>query len=136
MSKHKCRFAAVQCIDFRFRKVTEEYLTQSFGTDSFDLYSWPGAAKKIADLQTRDTYMKDVAVCASLHSAERLLLVSHLDCGAYGGTQAFSSVDEEKKKLSADLCEARDYIRQLFPKLTVELVLLDTYQGNSFLKID
>jgi len=136
MSQHKCKYAMVQCIDFRFREETERFATKLFGTADYDLYSWPGSAKKIADDAIREITLAQLAVCADLHSAEKIVLVSHTDCGAYGGKDAFDNVEAERQKLTDDLHKAKDYIKKSFPSVEVELYLLDTYRGNSFDKID
>lgn len=135
MPQHNCENALVQCIDFRFRDDTERFATELFGTPDYDLYSWPGSAKKIADDSIREITLSQLSVCADLHNAKRLVLVSHTDCGAYGGKEAFESIDDERKKLIDDLNKARDYIKGSFPSVEVELYLLDTYRGNSFDKV-
>ncbi len=132
---HCCKFALIQCIDFRFRAATEEFATKLFGTPDFDLYSWPGAAKKLADDATREAALADIRVCAELHHGEKLVIVSHMDCGAYGGSKAFSDIEEEIKKMTADLHKARDIVREAHPTLEVETYLLNPRDGYSFDKV-
>lgn len=135
MSQHNCENALVQCIDFRFREATERFATKLFGTPDFDLYSWPGSAKKIADDAVREILLGQISVTADLHNAKKLVFVSHTDCGAYGGKDAFESADAEREKLTNDLRKAREIINGSFPSIEVELYLLDTYRGNSFDKV-
>jgi hypothetical protein len=57
---------------------------------------------------------------------DRLVLVSHTDCGKYGGSKAFSSPDAELRKLTEDLEAARSRIYASFPKLKVRLAVART----------
>lgn len=125
MAGHECKFGAVVCIDFRFRDKMASFLEDLFGTARFDFFSWPGAAKKIADESTRAGAIADIAVCIDKHEAERLVIISHTDCGAYGGSSAFASKEEEIAKLSQDLRTSRDELIKNFPDLSVELYLYD-----------
>lgn len=125
MGGHKCKFGAVVCIDFRFRDKMASFLEGLFGTARFDFFSWPGAAKKIADESTRANAIADIAVCIDKHQAERLVVISHTDCGAYGGSSAFASKDDEVAKLSQDLRAAREALVESFSDLSVELYLYD-----------
>lgn len=134
-SCHHCSNAAVFCVDYRFADITKKFLAGLFETAYFDSYSWPGSAKKIVDSSTQKEYLSNIAVCANLHSADRIVLINHTDCGAYGGKDAFKSIDDEREKLTDDLRKARDVIKESFPSVEVELYLLDTYRGNSFDKI-
>lgn len=132
---HKCDFALIQCIDFRFRAMTEKFSVDLFQTSDFDLYSWPGAAKKLADDDTRSAAMRDIDICIGLHSTEKIAIVSHMDCGAYGGSKAFASPDEEKKVLTRDLHTARDLILEKHPNVKVETYLLDPNEEDQFLSV-
>jgi len=120
---HKCAFGAIVCIDFRFRSKTSSFLENHFGTDKFDLFSWPGAAKKLADSATQATAIADVSVCIDKHNAERIVVISHTDCGAYDID--FESKTDEVRRLSQDLHTARNVLTEQFPSLSVELYLYD-----------
>lgn len=134
-SQHHCNNAAVFCVDYRYADLTKKFLTGLFETAYFDSHVWPGAAKKIVDSSTQEEYLSNIAVSADLHSVERIVLINHTDCGAYGGKEAFENIDDERKKLTDDLRKARDIIKESFPSVEVKLYLLDTYRGNSFDKV-
>jgi len=101
------------------------FLEGLFGSKEFDLFSTPGAAKKIADASTRAETVGDIGICIDKHDAERFVIISHTDCGAYGGSDAFPSKDAEIAKLTEDLRTAQEELIKKFPNLLVELYLYD-----------
>ncbi|MFC1663312.1 hypothetical protein ACFL04_04100, partial [Patescibacteria group bacterium] len=47
----------------------------------------------------------------------------HLDCGAYGGSQAFASADDERQQHFDDLNKAKNLVSKTVPELTVVTML-------------
>ena len=56
---------------------------------------------------------------------ETLLAGGAIDCGAYGGSAAFSSKEEEVKKLTEDLQTSKNLVLEKYPDVEVKMVFLD-----------
>ncbi len=60
-------------------------------------------------------------VSVKLHHIEKIILIAHRDCGAYGGSVAFASPEAEKEAQTKDLQAARRILFERFPKITVRI---------------
>jgi len=107
----------IKCIDFRFRESDQEFIEKGLGFKDFDLYAWPGSAKDVLKNNGFKTDFIDklVSVSKNLHSVKKLLLLWHWDCGAYGGSKSFSSVEEEESTYLKDIRTVRDMMVSELP---------------------
>lgn len=121
---HKCEAAVITCIDFRFWQKLVNYLGDR-GLKEYDLIGMAGGAKNLIDKDTREIIFRQLDICTEKHCIDKVVLVSHFDCGAYGGSAAFENKDAEEKKLTEDLNEAERLIREKYPKLDIEKLLMD-----------
>jgi carbonic anhydrase len=113
-------------MDFRFMKGIREYLDAKGLTGDCDLVSVAGAAKNISnpsDPFEMPFVMKQIGLSHDLHHVKKVVLMNHLDCGAYGGTKAFTSPEDEKIKHMADLKAAGLAVKEKYPDVEVLLVL-------------
>ena len=55
------------------------------------------------------------------HDISRVILIDHVDCGAYGGSKRFSSQIQEEKFHIKQLKKAREIILKKYLKLEVYL---------------
>lgn len=126
------------CMDFRFAGKLMRWAEKKWGERSFDLLALPGIQKAIIDKDTRPAEMKAIRIGVEKHGVHRLALIAHQDCGAYGGSRAFTSWNEEKARYIADLREAAKIIRAEFPDLKLELLLLtfDAAENISVIEIE
>jgi len=106
MSSH-CEAIVVTCIDHRIQESIHGWLAGRVGDNNYDRASLAGG---VSDLQA---VLEQVEVSDRLHGIERVLLINHEDCGAYGeaGTP---------DRHAADLRAAARRIRAAFPHLKVE----------------
>ena len=76
------------CFDDRFTPVMHELLKQ-FG--HADVVKSAGGAKALAGGESpeRDFVFNQIAASIRLHAAKEIVLMVHVDCGAYGGSKAF-----------------------------------------------
>lgn len=110
--EHDCEAAVIFCVDFRFWRETLNFLQEELKLDSFDLWTTPGCAKGILDEASGQIIKEKIkAVSAGLHHIKKIILVNHADCGAYGGRQAFPSIEEEKQTHLQDLTKAREMLQ-------------------------
>lgn len=124
---HSCPTIVLQCIDFRFWGKLIDHLKNG-GVDKFDHISLAGGAKNLVDEDTRAIVFKQLDICTQKHDGETIYLVSHIDCGAYGGSAAFESIEKERERLIADLRGAKTIIEEKYPQLEIKL-LLNTWEG-------
>ena len=79
---------------------------------------------------------KKIYASVRLHSTRQIILIHHMDCGGYGGHDAFENVTTEHDKQVADLKAARELILQRFPEINVRLVLARIGEGSDVDNID
>ncbi|MBI4086267.1 MAG: hypothetical protein HY433_03460 [Candidatus Liptonbacteria bacterium] len=119
----------IHCMDFRLGGTVKRYLEENNLLDDCDIVSVAGAAKNIAAPEhesEREFIMKQIETSKRLHGITDLILKNHTDCGAYGGRNAFSSRDEERKKHSDHLMKAAEIVKGKYPELRVRTLLADT----------
>lgn len=117
---------AVACMDWRLHgaggfvgRLAEAFrLTAGFG-----LMTLPGAAKELgADMPRGAALARELERLAD-KGLRRVILVSHTDCGKYGGDAAFSGPPQQQERLRGDLAAARAFIMSRLPGLAVSLAI-------------
>lgn len=111
MSDHHCQTCIITCIDFRFQEYINKFIEENFPVKSFDKVSLAGG---VFDFET---ILKQVEISKSLHHINKVLLINHEDCGAYGKSGTF-------EKHIEDLNAAEKKMEALFPSLDVETYYL------------
>jgi carbonic anhydrase len=111
MLKHTCRAIAITCIDFRFQDRIENWLKENLGPDEYDRVALAGG---VFDFYV---ILKQVEISSKLHDIQKVILMNHEDCGAYGAAGTF-------ERHQQDLIEAEKKIERLFPELDVETYFL------------
>ncbi len=137
---HNCEAVVLACIDFRFWKETMKFVEEELGIKSYDFPKMPGAAKAINECQNElDIPMKCIGVPCDLHHAEKIVIINHADCGAYGGSVEFKGdLEAEQKFHEAELQRAREKIIANYPEKEVILAfakLVDGGESIEFVKI-
>lgn len=123
---HQCPIFVLGCIDFRFRDQLSDYIKSQHGEEiDFDETLLAGASKNLVDEQTRDIVLDQIRISHDLHQAKLVYLANHIDCGAYGGSKAFLSKDEEIAKLTDDLQTSKQLVLEKYPDVEVKMILLD-----------
>jgi carbonic anhydrase len=123
---HHCKALLVQCIDYRLMKGVRTFLDQNSLVGDCDVVSVAGAVKSLADPAVpaeAEFMLKQIGISHDLHEIKHVILMNHLDCGAYGGSKAFASPEEERTRHVADLQRTRDVLKQKYPELEVKLVI-------------
>jgi carbonic anhydrase len=94
--------------------------------------SLAGASKGLVenDLSAGPLIMKQIDISKRLHKISEVILLHHMDCGAYGGHAAFSGVKEEREKQIADMREAASRIVREYSDLKIRLALADISEDN------
>lgn len=114
------------CIDFRFHNKLKEVLEKR-KIKKYDLMALAGGAKNLGNptkSQYQKTVLDNIGIAINLHKIKRVVLVNHIDCGAYGGSKSHKNKKEETAFHKSELKKAEEEIKAAFPDLKVKTELL------------
>lgn len=137
---HACEAVVLACIDFRFWRETMQFVDEKLGIKSYDFPKLPGAAKAINEAKDGEISFSCMSVPCDLHHVEKIVLVNHSDCGAYGGLKKFEGdLAAEAEFHISELKKARDIINAKYPGKKVILVfakLVDEQTAIEFVVVE
>src|SRR5579862_6140084 len=114
--------AVLSCFDQRIRLVTNKFLKRQ-GILRPDMIVVAGGAKTLASPRNdaeRNFILDQVATSLRLHATKSFFLMTHSDCGAYGGLAAFKNDRErEANHHQGELQHAAELVKNSFPELAV-----------------
>jgi carbonic anhydrase len=117
----------VSCFDARFELVTRKFIKKC-GIWWVDPLKIAGGAKAFAspaDESERSFALGQVQTSMRLHGTNRVMLMVHTDCGAYGGLQAFGGNEErEAANHESELSRAAEFLRNNISPIEVECYYL------------
>ena len=113
----RCDALIVTCFDFRFQPHIDRWIEANLEPGNYDRVAIAGGVKDW------DAVHRQVVLGRRLHGVERIVLVNHEDCMAYGEEGTL-------KRHRLDLKLARERIQEQYPELKVELYFL--HQDGSF----
>lgn len=122
-------------MDYRFHSAIREFLVSMDLKNRYDVISVAGAAKELVD-GTSTALLDQVELSQRLHGITDVYVIHHLDCGAYGGHDAFDGVEAELSRQHEDLSKAAEIITEKFPELKVHKVLARIGKGSDVDNID
>ena len=135
-SRFDCDTLAITCIDFRYAFANQEFINETLGLkDNYDHISIPGGIYNLVNPETRELLFSKFALSVKLHLVNRVVIISHKDCGAYGGSVTFGSEIAENENLCADLRNARALLIEKYPTLEVNLFLESLVKEGDELKV-
>jgi carbonic anhydrase len=127
--KYHCDAVVVACFDHRFDRVLRKFLAR-IKVANPDPIIVAGGAKTLASPEheaDRDFLVEQVAKSIRLHGTDRVILLLHSDCGAYGGLHK-----QFKDNEAAEVAHHRDELRRAythlqstFPSVSVECYFMD-----------
>ena len=120
-----CRALVVVCIDYRFRSAIRDFLVSNDLKGDYDMVSLAGATKDLVenDQHGKPLILKQIDIANRLHSVGQLYIIHHMDCGAYGGHDAFKDIEAEKQKQIDDMKTAEELVKADFPNIEIKKVL-------------
>lgn len=123
-TRSDCDILVITCIDYRFAVANQEFINETLGfKDNYDHISIPGSIFNLVNPETRDIIFSKFALSVKLHLINRVVIISHKDCGAYGGSASFGSEIAEYETLCSDLRKAKALLIEKYPTLEVNLFL-------------
>lgn len=114
MSQKIYHGAVIGCIDGHWTDTTLAVVRRLAGGPRIDPYNRPGATLRhrrgchVTEEVTEDL----VRITIANHGAMNLFLAHHQNCLAYGGSQAFGSLEEEREVHAADLRSAQRLFKE------------------------
>ncbi len=108
---HKAEVIVITCIDFRLQEDINKWISENFQPRTFDRVAFVGGVKN------SETILGQINVAVRLHHIEKVVLINHEDCGAYGEEGTPQKHDE-------DLKMTKEKIKQTYPDLEVETYYL------------
>ena len=123
----------VWCFDNRFRNALFEF-AKSQNLEPYDLIMIAGGAKSLAsptNESDHDYLLDQIRTSLQLHHTEKIVLMTHSDCGAYGGLKSFdNSPKTEFEKHGAELSAAQNIVQKFLvtndlPRVPVEIAFVD-----------
>ncbi|MFA6587475.1 MAG: carbonic anhydrase [Patescibacteria group bacterium] len=135
---HTCQAIVFNCIDFRFHSAIRDFLISNGLKDNYDLASLAGITKGLVegDKASSELILKQIEISRRLHGVKEVILIHHMDCGAYGGHQAFESLQAEHAKQAQDLTLAKKIILEKFSQLEVKKIIARIEEKNGGNYID
>jgi len=94
-ASHHIAATVVTCIDPRFLPYQFRYWTDRYGEGKFELPSHAGGAKQFAEEQEHHYGLQNLAIALEKHHAKEIVLVTHEDCAAYGGSATFAGASSK-----------------------------------------
>ena len=132
---HHCQTLVIHCMDFRFHSAIRDWLVSQGLKDQYDLVSLAGATKGLVekDATSTEIILKQIDISTRLHAISEVYIMHHMDCGAYGGHQAFDSLQAEHDKQVADMVAAKKIMAAKFPQLQIRNILarIETKDGQN-----
>src|SRR6266478_6087297 len=127
--KYHCDASVVGCFDNRFEIVGRKLLKR-IGVTQPDPIKIAGGAKALASPEEefyRKFVLDQIQKSIRLHGTDRVILILHSDCGAYGGLAGRFQCDAEAEAahFRAELWRASEYLQSAIPGLTVERFFLN-----------
>jgi len=113
-----CENLVLMCMDFRFHRRLGDVLGFA-GYREFDVLAMPGSSKALCESASRGLILDSIATAIAVHGVKRVLIVDHVDCRAYGGSEACSDPDAEARMHERALREAALIVLERFPDLEV-----------------
>lgn len=125
MNRFKKLSIVISCIDYRFWPQALPLLMKKYG--DFDLIQIAGSSKNLTSpLEKEDkiTLLENIGISIQLHNPQKLILVNHIDCGAYGGSKNFKSQKGEIEFHREELKKAKEITRGKFQQLLIKTEFL------------
>jgi hypothetical protein len=127
--KYHCDAAIIWCFDNRFDLGFRKFLKRS-GVINTDPIKVAGGAKSLASPEQESDRLfivDQIRKSMRLHGTQRVVLMLHSDCGAYGGLAGGFGGDARKEALhhEEELQKAAEYLQGEIPELEITKYFVD-----------
>ena len=127
--KYLCDAVIIWCFDNRFEIGFRKFLKR-IGVFDFDPIKIAGGAKTLASPSQeadREFVLQQIRTSIRLHAAPRVILMTHSDCGAFGGLQGGfgGNAEAEAEHHCRQLHLAAENLRSAIPGIPVQAYFVD-----------
>ncbi len=127
--KYHCDASVVSCFDNRF-EVASRKLIKRIGITQPDPIRIAGGAKSLSSPEQefhRDFVLDQIHKSIRLHGTDRIILILHSDCGAYGGLAGRFRGDTEAEAAyyREELARGAGFLQKAIPGIRVECFILN-----------
>lgn len=124
-----CDAAVVWCFDNRFEQAFRKFMQRS-GIVYADTIKVAGGAKCLASPAReteREFVLEQIRTSIRLHKTERVMLLTHSDCGAYGGLEGRFKGDARAEALfhKEELRRAGEELEKAIPGIEIQRYFAD-----------
>lgn len=108
----------ITCMDHRYQEFIRQILMDkhSVDIDHADRLAIGGSSTGVTD----GTLMPSIRIAYQKHSAKKVYMLDHLDCGGFGGLEAFGGSEEKEAQAHFEsLDRATEAIHKVLPELLV-----------------
>jgi carbonic anhydrase len=131
---YRAEAVVVWCFDHRFHLAFAKYLKRN-GVLNTDIVKVAGGAKSLASPARetdREFILDQIRTSIRLHRTQRVILMTHSDCGAYGGLAGGFGGDAqaEAQRHEHELRRAAECVREAVPDIGVGCYFVD-FEGVS-----
>ena len=126
---YHCDASVIVCFDNRFEAANRKFLKR-IGVERLDPIQIAGGAKSLSSPEQefhRAFVLDQIHKSIRLHGTERVILILHSDCGAYGGLDGRFHGDPaaEMAHYRQELASATEFLKNQIPSLRVESYILN-----------
>lgn len=124
MTAHTAKAMLVTCMDFRLREDVHKFMIQKGYDVNYDQFVLAGVS--LGFNQTQNPYWADaliehIKISKQLHHIKKVILMDHLDCGAYKSfCPGIKSEAEEMEEHKKNLAIAAERLQKEFPDLKIK----------------
>ncbi len=121
----------MKCIDPRFTTNSWNYMTDRGWKNNYSEFAFAGGPVGVVApvfAGWHETFWENLAISADLHWVQRVIGMTHRDCGAAAvayGDRVLTDRDFETEMLSMALREFRSQVQQRQPELGIEIGIMD-----------
>jgi len=133
---------ALTCIDFRLIDDTVCQMNKFGYLNDYDQFILAGSSlgynnvNKVGTDNWTKVFNEHINIAKSLHNIEQIILIDHLDCGAYKLAYGKDKYEKNAEKLHTEnLNKAEQKLNILYPNLSITKFLISA-DGVDFTKID
>lgn len=130
LSEKTAKAMVLSCMDFRFVNDKVNFLNKIGYKDDYSKFVLAGSSlgyNQDTFPEWSKSFDKHVELAKDLHNIDEVIVVDHMDCGAYRilYDNPSMSKEEEYKLHQKNLHEFKNLINKKFPSLRVTLLLID-----------
>lgn len=125
---HDAKVMLVSCMDFRLREDIFKYMIEKGYDVNYDQFILAGVSLGINQTQNPywgSTLIEHIKISAGLHHIHKIILMDHLDCGAYKTfCPHIKNEEEEYKEHKKNLELAEKKLHEEFTNLKVKKLIM------------